>query len=83
MKKHLLLTLLLSLCAISAFAAKAKPQTLKSPDGRIAVTFDSFKYSVSADGYQVLAPSAISANLILSLPMFMYSSMRRQLSPSR
>ena len=63
MKKHLLLTLLLSLCAISAFAAKAKPQTLKSPDGRIAVTFDSFKYSVSADGYQVLAPSAISMTL--------------------
>ena len=63
MKKHLLLTLLLSLCAISAFAAKAKPQTLKSPDGRIAVTFDNFKYSVSADGYQVLAPSAISMTL--------------------
>ncbi len=63
MKKHLLLTLLLCLCTISAFAAKAKPQTLKSPDGRIAVTIDNFKYSVSADGVQMLAPSAISMTL--------------------
>ena len=63
MKKLLFLTLMLSLCAFSAFAAKPKPQTLKSPDGRIAVTFDNFKYSVTADGVQMLAPSAISMTL--------------------
>ena len=64
MKKHFLLTLLLSLCALSAFAAKApKPQVLKSPDGRIAVSVDKFKYSVTADGVQMLAPSAISMTL--------------------
>ena len=64
MKKHLLFTLLLCLCTAGAFAAKApKPQTLKSPDGRIAVTFDRFQYSVTADGVQMLAPSAISMTL--------------------
>ena len=63
MKKHVLLSLLLCLCAFSAFAAKPKPQTLKSPDGRIAVTIDKFKYSVTADGVQMLAPSAISMTL--------------------
>ncbi len=64
MKKHLLLlSLLLCLGTVSAFAAKPKPQTLKSPDGRIAVTFDQFKYSVTADGVQMLAPSAISMTL--------------------
>ena len=64
MKKHILLTLLLSFCAFGAFAAKApKPQVLKSPDGRIAVSVDRFKYSVTADGVQMLAPSAISMTL--------------------
>ena len=68
MKKHLksslLLALSLCLLSVSAFAAKSKPQTLKSPDGRIVVTIDNFKYSVAADGVQMLSPSAISMTLV-------------------
>ena len=55
--------LLSILCIISAFgiqAADKKVQELSSPDGRITVTFDDFKYSITADGVKVLAPSAIS-----------------------
>ena len=65
MKRTLLLTILLCCCTVGAFAARSKStaQTLKSPDGRIVVTFDAFKYSVTADGVQMLAPSAISMTL--------------------
>lgn len=44
-------------------AAAAKPQTLASPDGTIVVTVDGFNWSVTADGEQMLAPSAISMTL--------------------
>ena len=63
MRKHLVLALLLCCCTLCAFAAKPKAQTLKSPDARIAVSIDGFKYSVTADGVQMLAPSAISMTL--------------------
>ena len=62
MKKSILSALLCAI-AVSAFAAAPKPQTLKSPDGSIVVTVDKFSYSVTADGKQVLAPSAISMTL--------------------
>ena len=62
MKRLLLAALLCCLCAISP-AADKKPQELTSPDGRIIVIFDNFRYSVMADGITVLAPSAISMQI--------------------
>lgn len=42
-----------------AVTMAAAPVELKSPDGRTSVSFESFKYSVSVDGHQVLLPSEI------------------------
>ena len=58
--KRFLLSIALLLCLTGARSADNKPQELSSPDGSITVTFDNFKYSVTADGKTVLAPSAIS-----------------------
>ena len=64
MTKRNFLTAVLCFCAAAiAFAAAPKPQILKSPDSRITVSVDNFKYSVTADGVTVLAPSAISMTL--------------------
>ena len=60
--KKTLVSLLLCVCTLAAFAA-TKPQTLASPDGKTVITFDNFKYSVTVDGQQMLAPSAISMTL--------------------
>lgn len=61
--KRILLAALVCFFASAATFAAAKPQTLASPDGSIVVTFDNFNYSVTADGKQILAPSAISMTL--------------------
>ena len=55
----------LSLAALVCVAALAapKPRTLKSPDGRIVVTIDGFKYSVTADGQQMLSPTEVGMTL--------------------
>ena len=54
----------LSLVAVLiSAAALAKPVTLKSPDSRIQLSFEGFKYSVTVDGRQVLAPSQLSMTL--------------------
>ena len=65
MTRRIIITLLCCICTMSAFAAKPKSKaiTLKSPDGRITVAFEGFKYSVTADGVNLLAPSAISMTL--------------------
>ncbi|MBQ0149683.1 MAG: glycoside hydrolase family 97 protein [Bacteroidales bacterium] len=62
MIKKTLTTLVAGLCCMLAVAA-TKPQKLTSPDGTIVVTVDGFNWSVTADGEQVLAPSAISMTL--------------------
>lgn len=62
MKKHIITAIVCTFAAL-ALSAAPKPQTLTSPDGRIVVTVDKFNYSVSADGKQLLAPSAISMTL--------------------
>ena len=51
----------LALC-LGAYAT-AKPVTVKSPDSRIVLSFEGFKYNVTVDGREVLAPSAISMTL--------------------
>jgi len=48
--------------SVASFSA-AKPVTLKSPDGRIVVSYSDFKYSIEADGQQILSPSVISVKL--------------------
>ena len=55
----------LSLAALVCVAALAapKPRTLKSPDGRIVVTINGFKYSVTADGQQMLSPTEVGMTL--------------------
>ena len=55
----------LSLAALVCVAALAapKPRTLKSSDGRIVVTIDGFKYSVTADGQQMLSPTEVGMTL--------------------
>ncbi|MBO4570638.1 MAG: glycoside hydrolase family 97 protein [Bacteroidales bacterium] len=58
--KRILLSILACLSLVSLQAADKKTQELSSPDGRITVTFDNFKYSVVADGVTVLAPSSIA-----------------------
>lgn len=65
MTKKILLTALCCLMTVSSlFAAKAvKPVTLKSPNTRICVSFSGFKYSVTADGQEMIAPSEISMTL--------------------
>lgn len=62
MMKKTLTILFAGLCCVLACAA-AKPQTVASPDGTIVVTVDGFSWSVTVDGEQVLAPSAISMTL--------------------
>ena len=57
------LTAIAALLIALAAGAATKPQTLKSPDGTISVTVDGFSYSITADGEQMLAPSAISMTL--------------------
>lgn len=49
--------------ALVACAAYAKPVTVKSPDSRTVLSFEGFKYSVTVDGKQIIAPSAISMTL--------------------
>jgi alpha-glucosidase len=57
--------LLLALCCAANPAVSAKQLTLKSPDGRNAVTLDTEKlsYSVSRDGARIIAPSPLGLNL--------------------
>ena len=61
--KKIIISAVLCVCGLVAYAAAPKPQTLTSPDGKTTVTFDKFKYSVDVDGKQILAPSAISMTL--------------------
>ena len=66
MKRTIALAVAVMLVAASAFAAGPKPQTLKSPDGKITVTVSTdagISYSVERDGVQLIAPSQISMNL--------------------
>lgn len=52
----------LSSLALTA-SLSAKPVELKSPDGRTTISFESFKYSVTMDGTQILLPSEIGLRL--------------------
>ncbi len=63
MKKTFISVIMCCLMAVTAFAAAPKPQVLKSPDGRTSVSINGFKYSVTVDGTQVIAPSEISMTL--------------------
>jgi len=63
MTKRIIITLFCVFLAFSAYAAKTRVQTLKSPDGKIAVAIDGFKYSITADGKKMLSPSSISMTL--------------------
>lgn len=56
-------TIIAVVMALFACATYAKPVTVKSPDGRTTLSFEGFKYSVTVDGKQILAPSAISMTL--------------------
>ena len=60
MKKRIIIS---ALCLACAFAATAKEEILKSPDGRITVNFSAFLYSVTVDGDTVIEPSPLSMTL--------------------
>lgn len=57
--------LLLAMCCAANPAASAKSVTVKSPDGRNAVTLDTEKltYAVSRDGIRIIEPSPLGLNL--------------------
>ena len=59
--------MLMAAAVLAAFAAQAKENVVKSPDGKIVVTVDcgeNVSYSVERDGVKLLAPSKISMMLI-------------------
>jgi alpha-glucosidase len=62
-------TLILCLCAL----ASAQPSTLKSPDGRLAITFNSpqgkLTYEVSFRGKTLIEPSAMALHLQGARPL--------------
>ena len=58
--------IILSLCLLITMGLQAKDYTVQSPDGRICVTVSAgaeLSWSVSADGRQLLCPSAIALTL--------------------
>ena len=59
--------LLMTAAVLAAFAAQAKENVVKSPDGKIVVTVDcgeNVSYSVEREGVKLLAPSKISMMLV-------------------
>lgn len=47
---------------LAAYGA-SKPVTLSSPDGRLSVSVEGFRYSVTIDGRRMVAPSSVSMTL--------------------
>ena len=59
--------MLMAAAVLAAFAAQAKENVVKSPDGKIVVTVDcgeNVSYSVEREGIKLLAPSKISMMLV-------------------